>query len=206
MKKIILTISLVAIVLTTFAQFDLGLKGSFNSSKFATGSPLNYSYKDFITEAKSGYSIGAFARIKGKRLYFQPEVLYGTLNSTTNSTSATGTAGYQNLNLKTIQVPLLIGFKLIDLKLASVRAYTGPAMSFVQSGSSISSNLPNFDPQNFKKNIWDWQLGASLDVMSLTFDVRYSWGITNTTEGDISKIGFADKGKTLTLSVGVKLF
>ena len=79
-------------------------------------------------------------------------------------------------------------------------------MSFVQSGSTISSNLPNFDPQNFKKNIWNWQLGASLDVLSLTFDVRYSWGITNTTEGDISKIGFADRGKTLTLSVGVKLF
>ena len=206
MKKLFLTITLMALVISTFAQLDFGIKGSFNSSKFAAGSPLNYSYSDFVTDSKSGYNLGVFARIKGKRLYFQPELLLCTKSSITNSTSVAGLAGNQKVNLKTIQVPLLLGIKLLDFKLASVRAFTGPAMSFVQNGSSISSNLPNFEPQNFKKNIWDWQLGAGIDVLKFTFDVRYEWGLTNTTEGDVTKIGFADKGKTLTISVGFKIF
>jgi hypothetical protein len=205
MKKAILTISLLTVVLSSFAQLDFGVKGSINSSKIITGSPLNYTYSDFVTDAKSGYNIGVFARI-GKKVYLQPELLYCTKNSQTNSASSAGEPGVQKVNLKTIQVPVLVGLKLINLKVASIRAFTGPAMSFVSSGSSVSSNLPNFEPKNFKNNIWDWQLGASLDVLLFTFDVRYEWGLTNISEGDITNIGFVDKGKTLTFSLGIKFF
>ena len=206
MKKTILTLSILMMVLSTFAQLDFGLKGSFNSSKLATGNPLNYTYSDFKTEAKGGFNLGVFARIGAKKIYLQPELLYAVKNSTTNSSTTGGNLGNQKVNLKTIQVPVLIGIKVLDLKVASIRAFTGPAMSFVQSGSSIKSNLPNFAPENFKNNIWNYQLGAGVDVLLFTFDVRYEWGLSNTTKGDITKIGFVDKGNTLTVSLGIKLF
>lgn len=204
MKKSILTITLMAVVLSTFAQFNLGIKGGINSSKITTDnfSATGYTYNDFKSDAKSGYNLGAFARI-GKSIYLQPEVLY----CVRKGESTSGTTN-QSIKLKTIQIPVLLGLKLIDLKLASIRAFTGPAMSFVSSGSSVESNLPNVDPKNFKNNIWDWQLGAGVDVLMLTFDIRYEWGITNVSDANtnVPNIGFNNKGNVLTFSLGWKFF
>lgn len=193
-----LTIVLVIIVCSAFAQlpftFDLGIKGSINSSKINTQNTPTYA--DFQSAAKSGYNLGLFARMGGKRMYFQPELLYCQKNGQSSSGSLT-----QTLDLKTIQIPLLLGYKLIDLKVASIRAFTGPAMSFPTSGSSIKSNLTNLSPGNLKNNIWDWQLGGGVDILKFTFDIRYEWGLSNISGGTI---GFVNKGNVLTFSVGFK--
>ena len=205
MRKTILTITLMTLVLSTFAigPFTLGIKGSINSSKITTD---NYSgqgvtYNDFKSDAKAGYNLGVFARL-GTKIYLQPELLY-CVRKGESSSGATK----QKLDLKTIQVPVLLGFKLIDLKLASIRAFTGPAMSFPMKSSKVTYDGvsgPIYDTENYKNNIWDWQLGAGADVGPITFDVRYEWGLTNTSEGNVSKVGFVNKGNTLTFSVGFK--
>ncbi len=204
MRKTILTITLLTVVLSTFAigPFTLGIKGGINSTKITTDnfSFSNYNFSDFKSDAKSGFNIGAFARL-GTKIYLQPELLYCEKNSQSTSGSTS-----QSVKLKTIQVPVLLGFKLIDLKLASIRAFTGPAMSYVFSSSNVDMNLPNFDPKNFKNNIWDWQLGAGVDVGMLTFDVRYEWGLSNISDANStgSNMGFTNKGNTLTFSIGFK--
>jgi len=38
----------------------------------------------------------------------------------------------------------------------------------------------------------------------ITLDCRYEWGLSNVSSGDNSKIGFVNKGNTLTFSVGFK--
>jgi len=207
MRKTILTFTLMAVVLSSFAigPFTIGLKGGINSSKITTD---NYSgqgvtFNDFKSDAKSGFNLGAFARL-GTKIYLQPELLYCVRNS--QSTDATGTAS-QSVKLKTIQVPILLGFKLIDLKLASIRAFTGPAMSFPMKSSKVTYDGvsgPIYDTENYKNNIWDWQLGAGVDVGMITLDCRYEWGLSNTSEGNVSKVGFVNKGNTLTFSVGFK--
>ncbi len=206
MRKSILTFTLMTLVLSTFAigPFTLGIKGGINSTKITTD---NYSssvgelnYSNFKSDSKSGYNLGAFARF-GTKVYLQPELLYCVKNS--QSTDGTGAAN-QSVKLKTIQVPILLGFKLIDLKLASIRAFTGPAMSYVLKSSNVEMNLPNFDPKNYKNNIWDWQLGAGVDVGMITLDCRYEWGLSNTSEGNMNNVGFVNKGNTLTFSLGIK--
>jgi len=207
MRKTILTFTLMAVVLSSFAigPFTIGLKGGINSSKITTD---NYSgqgvtFNDFRSDAKSGFNVGAFARL-GTKIYLQPELLYCVRNS--QSTDATGIAT-QSVKLKTIQVPILLGFKLIDLKLASIRAFTGPAMSFPMKSSKVTYDGVSAgitDTENYKNNIWDWQLGAGVDVGMITLDCRYEWGLSNTSEGNPSKVGFVNKGNTLTFSVGFK--
>ncbi len=207
MRKTILTFTFMTLVLSTFAQlpFAIGIKGGINSSKITTD---NYSgqgvtFNDFKSDAKSGYNLGVFARL-GTKIYLQPELLYCVRNS--QSTDATGTAT-QSVKLNSIQVPLLLGIKLIDLKLASIRAFTGPAMSFPMKSSNVTYvgvSGPIYDTENYKNNIWDWQLGAGVDVGMITLDCRYEWGLSNTSEGSVSKVGFVNKGNTLTFSVGFK--
>ncbi len=206
MRKTILTITLMTLVLSSFAQlpFTLGIKAGINSNKITTDnySATGYTFDDFKSDAKSGYNLGAFARL-GTKIYLQPELLYCVRNGESTGESTSGTAS-QTVKLKTIQVPVLVGFKLIDLKLASIRAFTGPAMSYVLKSSNVDMNLPNFDPENFKNNIWDWQLGAGVDVGPIVFDVRYEWGLSNTSDGNIDNVGFVNKGNTLTFSLGFK--
>jgi len=208
MRKTILTITLMTLVMSTFAigPFTLGIKGGINSTKITTDDykTSSFTYSNFKSDAKSGYNLGAFARL-GTKIYLQPELLYCVRNS--QSASATGTSASQSVKLKTIQIPVLLGFKLIDLKLASIRAFTGPAMSYVMKSSSVTydgvtAGLSN----NYKDNIWDWQLGGGVDVGPLTLDVRYEWGLSKTSDGslNVSSPGFVNKGNTLTFSLGFK--
>jgi hypothetical protein len=106
----------------------------------------------------------------------------------------------------------LLGYKLIDLKLASIRVFTGPAMSVILKNSQISLTGSGgvavdpslYNPKTFKNNVWDWQLGGGVDVGPLVLDVRYEWGLTNVSDGDPTKIGFVNKGNILTFSLGYK--
>jgi hypothetical protein len=165
-----------------------------------------------------GFIAGAFARIGGKKLYLQPEVLYSIKKGSSSVNLAESSGGLnagmytQNFDVKSIQVPLLLGYKLLDLKLVSLRLFTGPAMSVVLKNSQISLTGSGgavvdpslYDPKTFKNNVWDWQLGGGVDVGPLVLDVRYEWGLTNVSDGDVTKIGFVNKGNTLTFSLGYK--
>ncbi len=202
-----MTFALMTVVLSTFAigPFTIGLKGSINSTKITTDnySVGDFNYSNFKSDAKSGYNLGAFARL-GTKIYLQPELLY----CVRNSQSTDGTAK-QSVKLKTIQVPILLGIKLIDLKLASIRAFTGPAMSFPMKSSKVTYegvSGPIYDTENYKNNIWDWQLGAGVDVGMITLDCRYEWGLSKTSDGsvNVSNPTFVNKGNTLTFSVGFK--
>lgn len=193
MRKTILTLSFLTLVLSTFAigPFTIGLKGGINSNKVTTDNP---SVSNFTSPAKSGYDVGVFARF-GTKVYLQPEVLYCVING--QSTSGTST---QTVKLNTIQIPVLLGFKVIDLKLASLRVFTGPAMSLVTT-KSIASSLSNISAQDFKDNYWDWQFGAGVDLGMLTLDLRYGLGVTKLSDTANS---YTNKGNTMTFSVGFK--
>ena len=195
------------LVLSSFAigPFTIGLKGGINSTKITTDDykTSSFTYSNFKSDAKSGFNLGAFARL-GTKIYLQPELLY----CVRNSQSTSGTAN-QSVKLKTIQVPILLGFKLIDLKLASIRAFTGPAMSFPMKSSKVTYagvSGPIYDTENYKNNIWDWQLGAGVDVGMITLDCRYEWGLSKTSEGSVNVTNptFVNKGNTLTFSLGIK--
>ncbi len=204
MKKTLMTLSFLALVVVTFGQtFNLGVKASYNTTKLN----LNASaVKDGFTNG-SGSAIGAFARIGGSKLYLQPELLYSSM-TTTYSYSIKNTAGTiiatysDNVKLKTFQIPILLGYKLLNLKVASLRAFTGPAASFV--ANKGVQNLTTQIKDNFTSNsmAWDWQVGAGLDVLMFTFDLRYSLGLSEL------KTVTADtfKNRTFTVSLGFKFF
>jgi hypothetical protein len=221
MKKILLSLSLLAITLSTFAQpFTFGIKGGINSHTITTDSYkgiTGYTWQDFKSDAKSGWNLGVFARI-GDKVYLQPELLYTLLKSNSNVTLVTSSGNltpgtYQQVfDVKAIQIPLLLGLKLIDLKAASIRAFTGPSLAVVLNDSKIGIresggvNIPStlYDPKSLKNAVWNWQLGGGLDLGPLVFDVRYEWGLTNLTNGNVTGIGFVNKGNTLTFSLGIK--
>ncbi len=202
MKKTLLTVSFLACVVLTFGQtLDFGVKAGFNTSSIA-GSINNVSSS---FKSRSGSNIGIFARVGGSKLYLQPELLYATKNSSYDATVTLGQTSTNTIKIHTIQIPVLLGYKLLDLKLASIRAFTGPAGSFVTSGS-----ITNISSQEVKDNLnsmnWAWQLGAGVDVLKFTLDVRYEMGMNNITKNQIQDYISINKGNIFTISLGFKFF
>lgn len=186
-----MTLSLLALAVVTFAStFDLGIKAGYNTSKLASD------MSTFKPDIQGGYNFGAFGRFGGKKFYLQPEFLYVVKNGG-YSTSATTDA----IKMKSIQVPVLLGLKVLDLKVASIRAFTGPAISF-PTGYDSSKNFS----YNFNNSVWDYQLGAGVDVLMFTLDVRYEWGLSKSFDTTNPGSNFTSKGNTFTVSLGFKIF
>jgi hypothetical protein len=187
MKKTCLTLAFLAIAIFSFGGiFDLGIKAGYNSSKFT----LNQSSQDIIADAKGGYEVGAFLRTGGKRLYFQPEFLYVQRNSDADG---------QATKINSYQVPLLAGFRFLNLKVASFHLNTGPSISFSPDVTidDVKSNLTN-------SSAWSWKLGAGVDILIFSINLRYDWGLTDLSVENVQKTVFKD-GQTFTVSLGIKL-
>ncbi len=203
MKKTLFTLVLLCMAVVSFGGiFDLGVKAGMNSSKFT----LKQSIDDLKADAKAGYEYGAFMRVGGKHLYFQPEVNFVTKNSTASFTTTSGTSTTTTIKTtkySAVQVPLLAGFKFLDIKAASLHLITGPAISFAPKATieDVKSELDN-------KSAWTWQLGAGVDLLIFSVNLRYEWGLTdftlNNSIENIKNTVFKD-GKTFTISLGIRI-
>ncbi len=172
MKRILVLSAFLLLTSITFAQFTIGPKIGITMSKLSTN------FEDVTEEMKTGFQFGAFARF-GKKLYIQPEVLFATKGGIIKEP---GLNIKTKVNLSTIQVPLLVGFKLLNLKVMNLRVHGGPAISFVTNKEitvSTTSGEEAFDDAHIKDGIWTFQLGAGVDVLMFTLDVRYEFGLNN---------------------------
>ena len=185
-----MTLSMLLLAFTTFAgTFALGIKGGINTSKLTTD------YTALTADAQGGYNIGAFGRFGGKRFYLNPEFLYTVSNNKLTVGGVTDA-----VKTKSIQVPVLLGLNLLNLKVIKLNAFTGPAISF-GSGYESDKNLK----YNLNKSTFDYQLGAGIDLLIFTLDVRYSWGLSDNLSSTNLGSNFTTKANAFRISLGIKL-
>ncbi|AOM79794.1 porin family protein [Pedobacter steynii] len=138
-------------------------------------------------KGKMGYTIGAFARI-GNQLYFQPEINYTAFKSEYNYGSETYRPKFKQMN-----VPLMVGYKLINTEAFNLRVSAGPDFNY-------TLNKPNAPTSfDYKKFNLGGVFNAGVDVGNLTIDARYSRGFTKINKGLNEKTGIYN------LSVGFKI-
>lgn len=174
MKKV--TVLLLAVLVSggLYAQMpNFGIKAG------ATASSINTS--DFAASVDSenllGYQLGAFIRINSGKLYLQPEAVYNH-----RSTQIAGfDGGSVNFDIGTIDVPVLLGFKLLDAKVFNLRAFLGPELSFATSTDYTyeSDSGSDITLKDFNDLTWYMQAGVGIDLLFLTFDIRYEKGLSN---------------------------
>jgi hypothetical protein len=145
-------------------------------------SRLSTNIEDVSEDMKTGFQFGAFARF-GKKLYVQPEVLFSTKGGKITFKDADDLEA--KINLNTIEIPVEVGFKLLNLKVVSLNIMGGPSVSMVVKEEIEYNDGSVEDPlteDNIKNTIWYFNLGAGVDVLMFTFDVRYNWGLNNILE------------------------
>ena len=186
MKKTILILLLGLMPFGLFAQgfFSFGPKVGWNSDKLTTH------FADYVKDFKSGFQAGLFCSLKVKRVYLQPEVYFsikrGALQTSFWDPLNQGTklSVSQSVSLKTVDVPILLGFKLLDLEAVRLRLWGGPVASYLLNKEyTLSINGENHSDviteADFKNAVWSAQLGVGLDVLMLTFDVGYDFGLSH---------------------------
>lgn len=192
MKKLIILCILAVIAVSGKAQgaFDFGLKAGFNTSKISTD------LADYTPQTVNNYLAGAFFRINLGRFLIQPEAYFSSKGG--EVINHVGISTINSFDLNTIDVPALVGFKIIDKKPFNLRIMAGPVFSFVTS-KSVSEQL---SIAKLTDNFFGWQYGAGVDFMFLSLDARmesYSKNLYDAPD-------FNSKNGTFVLSLGVKLF
>jgi hypothetical protein len=187
MKKIIFVFVLSILPFAIFAQglISFGPKIGWNSERLTTD------YTQYVRDIKSGFQGGVFFSLYLNKLYIQPEAYFsikrGALQATINPLDPQSKLEVrQSVKLQSVDIPLLLGFKVIDLKLIRFRIWGGPVVSYLinkeytlsntNNGNDLSNRITRDD---FKNATWSGQVGAGLDVLMLTFDIGYEFGLNS---------------------------
>lgn len=197
-KTIILTLSICLLSIgmasaQVIPNFSFGVKGGINYSNFPSNGIFNNSNR-------AGYLAGVWARVGGLGLNFQPE-LYVTgknINVKADNSSIENKAKFTS-----IDVPLLVGGKIGAFGLGG-RFYGGPVFSFtVNKDQSVGDAVSDATALRYKDANYGIQVGAGLDISSLSIDLRY--------EGGLNKIPYGNDNShtrvsVFSLSLAYKLF
>jgi hypothetical protein len=190
MKKNIFVAVLLLAASSTFAQLNFGIKAGYNSTlglnNLSSVTSGDYNLNSVKSELSNGFHAGVFARLNFKKIYFQPEFLYamGKKDYTiTFQDVQNNNVTYDKIvNVSALDVPLLLGYKLLDLKIANLRVFAGPKLRF-NAGSSLDfSNLTktggSVTQADLVKDVKAAQLGleagVGVDVLMFTLDARYN--------------------------------
>jgi hypothetical protein len=200
MKKFLLIITIIAFGSVANAQsvFSLGPKVGYNSYK------LTDNMDSVQASIKNSLQIGAFIRV-GSKVYFQPEANYQVSESTLSKSLGT-VVQTQDVTLKSLKVPALVGVKLINKGAFNLRLMAGPAVTFILDKQLRPSQMDDLWPiqsvDDLKNSAWSVQMGAGIDVLFMTLDVRYEMEIDNfyTGSSDLQM-----KNNMFNVSLGIKL-
>lgn len=164
-----------------------------------------------------GYKGGLFFRFANRsRVFLQPEAYLdlkgGNFSYDINErdpytpSMTTMEDAQLKVRLQTLDVPLLLGLKVLDLYGFNFRLMAGPVASYIieervtleAGGEDLSYRLPE---DLYEDAIWSFQAGGGMDILMFTVDFRYEFGLNN-----ISSLSTTETRTYLyNLSVGMKL-
>ncbi|MDD4968281.1 MAG: porin family protein [Paludibacter sp.] len=220
MKKLLIAAVLLLSVSFVSAQLNFGIKAGYNSSlgmnNIGSVTTGDYNLNSVKSEMSNGFHAGVFARLGFNKVYFQPELLYamGKKDYTVSFQDASNqTVSYdKHVSISTVDVPLLLGYKLLDLKIVNLRVFAGPKLRF-NAGSTLDfKNLTGggFSTSDLQQDVKKAQLGLEggfgVDVLMLALDFRYNL------IGDMYQTKLKDltidkiPASTFVISLGWKIF
>nr|WP_039452025.1 porin family protein [Pedobacter glucosidilyticus] len=195
MKKI-LFLSLFAMLCasSSFAQFNLGIKGGLNYST------IKAEDQQFDESGILGYQLGLWSRIGGN-FYLQPELYIGSKGADFKFQTAGSTVVQSGeARFTTLDVPLLLGAKIGVDKL-NFRLMAGPAFQFnLNTDDDAFSQAVNPDFYRYRDFVTNVQAGAGVDIGNLSVDLRYETSLQDINKND----GLSQS--LLHLSLGFKIF
>lgn len=222
MKRLIFSTVFLFCIAMTYAQFNFGVKAGYNSSltlsNVSTVSDGTYNLENVKGEMWNNFQAGLFARVLINKFYIQPELLYSIQKKEYDLMDVminnTETNVETFMNISNVEIPIFLGYKVLDLKIANLRVFAGPKF-ILDAGSSLEyQNITSEEvtaaglKEEFKKAQVDLEVGAGIDVLMFALDARVNLvqdiaGQFNST-ADLSTIQVPTS--TFVISLAWKLF
>jgi hypothetical protein len=202
MKKLTLLIVFVLTSTLMFGQLKFGPKIGFNASK------LSSSLDSVKSQFKAGFQFGAFVRV-GDRVYLQPELYYTSENGVLEKDSL-GESWKQQISINSLNIPLLIGFKILNTEMVNLRIMVGPVASFVvnKKVTDLNSLAGPIQKTDISNTNWYMQAGGGVDVWMFTLDIRYQLGLNKIVKEvsyDGKNVNFNIANNVWVVSLGLKI-
>lgn len=223
MKRILFSTVFLFIITIAYAQFNFGVKAGYNSSltlsNLSSVSDGSYNLGDVKSEMWNNFQAGLFARVFIKKFYIQPELLYSVQKKEYNMIDVAINGNPTDINtymsVSNVEVPLMIGYKLLDMKIANLRVFAGPKFILKAASSLDYKNIENGEPitadnlmKDFKDSQVDLEVGAGIDILMFALDARLN--LVQDIAGKFKSIGDVSTIKPPTsafvISLGWKLF
>lgn len=201
MKRLgILLVCLCFAQMAAAQSITLGPKVGANFSSLKSSNPD----QRYSTEHFTGWAVGGFIRANLGPLYLQPELYFNeqgsdlTFRDHPADPNRTDFAG--RVRLTTMDVPVLVGVRLIPLDKFNLRLMAGPVYTRVLNERINDLQLLDRDKYSFEKENLGYQAGAGIDIGKLTFDMRY--------QGTINEFNkpFDQRTSLWHAMLGIKLF
>lgn len=185
-----------------FGQFSIGPKIGYNTSKLTTD-------VDSITsDLTNNFHFGAFVRL-GSKIYLQPEINWLTTGSVFKKSTLNSLSPIeQKVTMKSIEIPVIVGWRIINLGVGNIRVLAGPSASIVTDkqitttdGASLTNPIKESDIEDL---LWGFNIGAGVDVLMFTLDIRYQMGL-NDVISSVNNFDFNSKNNMFAVALGWKI-
>ena len=170
MKKLFLFLAFaLSLSAVSYGQFALGVKLGYNANKLTTN------LDSIKSQVNSGFHVGVWSHF-GKRLYFAPELLYTMSGAVFTSEGTLSTSDWQQkITIGSMDIPLLLGFKIIHSKAITWRIEVGPEACFtvnkkIKEEGSITGPITTASIGSMS---WYVLGGTGIDILFLNLNVRY---------------------------------
>ena len=209
MKRISTLLALVLISGMIYAQgpLDFGIKVGMNLASLPTTNTDSI-VSSVTTKSMYGYQAGIFLRITIKKFIIQPEVYFSLKGGDITYKLAPDSASVVNsitkkVRLYNVDIPIMIGYNIVDNALFKFRAMAGPVAS-INLDKTIDINTAGVHADLGKTDLntimWNIQAGLGIDLWKITLDVRYEFGLNELNKGATEQT----KSNSYMVSLGLK--
>lgn len=223
MKRVLFSLFMLSFATFISAQLSLGLKAGYNSSlslnNLKSLSEGSYTLENVKAEMWNNFQAGAYARVFINKFYIQPEILYSIQKKEFDMMdviidgNATNVNTY--MNISSVHVPVYLGYKLLDLKIANLRVFGGPKFIMNSDSKLVYTNISNGEKitpdelaQDFKDSQIDLEAGVGVDVFMFALDAKIN--VLQDVAGKIKSVNDLSKvpvpTSTIVLSLSWKFF
>ena len=175
--------------------FNLGIKAGINNSK------MSLSASEYTSESVVKTHIGAFGRVGWSKMYLQPEVYYSAKGGRVIERDVSPAERASRFDYSTVDVPVLLGAKLLEGGAANLRVMAGPVFCIMTTKKLNAGDL--LDRQYYNDHYMGFQYGVGVDFLNFFLDARMEHGGDNLYQQPAE--GISGKNRTFMISVGLKI-
>jgi hypothetical protein len=195
MRNLLVIAVLFITIQSSFSQFEINPQVGLLLTRLSN-TPEN----SFEASGRAGWLAGLDLRF-GETFYLQPGAFF-TSSRTYYKYNDNLTIDPQEVSRTSLKVKAMVGFKLLNTGVLKLRVAAGPTYEFQTSLDDIDNEIINKD--NYNKGNLSIDAAAGINILFLTLDIGYSFGLSDVYKNSSVSINTHPKYQSVYLTAGIQ--